>query len=139
MDGPLAAGLGPAWLAATIALALHVADEATHDFLAWYNPRALRMRTALGGLPFPPSFTFLPWLTGLIAAVLLLAALTPVAFRGTPWIRTAAFALAAIHVGNGLLHLLGSLQARRVVPGALSAPVLLLAGGWLGYAAATLR
>ncbi len=139
MDGQLATGLGPAWLAATIALAIHVADEATHDFLAWYNPRALRIRTALGGFPFPPAFTFLPWLIGLVAAVLLLAALTPVAYRGASWMPAAALILAAIHVGNGLIHLLGSVQAKRLVPGALSAPVLLLAGAWLGYAAATLR
>lgn len=139
MNGQLATGLGAAWLAATIALAVHVADEATHDFLAWYNPRALRIRRALGGLPFPPTFTFLPWLIGLSAAVLLLAALTPVAYRGTPWMRAAAFVLAGIHVGNGLIHLVGSLQAKRLVPGALSAPLLLLAGAWLGYAAATLR
>lgn len=40
--------LGDAWLASVIALALHVADEATHDFLGWYNPRALRIRFVLG-------------------------------------------------------------------------------------------
>ena len=127
---------GLAWLAATVALALHVADEATHDFLAWYNPSALRIRRMLGGLPFPPTFTFVPWLAGLIAAVVLLGVLTLVAFRGAPWLRPFAFVLAAIHIANGLLHLVGSVLARRLLPGVLSAPFLLIAGVWLAYVAA---
>jgi hypothetical protein len=129
---------GWAWVAATIALALHVADEASHDFLAWYNPRALRIRQALGFLPFPPTFTFWPWLVGLIAGILVLASLSPFAFAGKPWLRPAAYVLAGIHIGNGLLHLVGSLLARRPVPGLYSAPLLLLAGGWLAYAAGRL-
>jgi hypothetical protein len=133
-----ATAFGPAWVAAVIALALHVADEAGHDFLAWYNPRALRVRQALHGLPFPPTFTFVPWLLGLIAAVVALGALTPLAFAGRAWLRPLAYALAAIHLGNGLLHLGGSILARRAVPGVWSAPVLLVAGAWLGYAAAHL-
>jgi Protein of unknown function with HXXEE motif len=138
ISGEAATTFGWAWVAATIALALHVADEATHDFLAWYNPRALRIRQALGGLPFPPTFTVLPWLLGLMAAVLLLGALAPAAYAGRAWMRPFAYALAAIHLGNGLLHLVASLVARRPVPGVLSAPLLLIAGGWLGVAAAGL-
>lgn len=130
------ADLGLAWLVAVIALALHVADEASHDFLAWYNPRALRIRQALHGVPFPPTFTFFPWLIGLTVAVLALAALTPLAYAGRPWLRPLAFLLAAIHLGNGLLHLGASLLARRQVPGVWSAPLLLVAGAWLLYAAA---
>lgn len=137
-SGAPATTFGWAWVAATVALALHVADEASHDFLAWYNPRALRIRQALGGLPFPPTFTVLPWLLGLGLGILLLGALVPAAYAGRPWMRPLAFALAGIHLGNGLLHLVASLVARRPVPGVWSAPVLLLAGGWLVYAAATL-
>lgn len=129
---------GWAWLAAVIALGLHVADEATHDFLAWYNPRALRIRQALGGLPFPPTFTFLPWLLGLLAAILVLGALTPLAYEGRPWLGPLAYILAGIHIANGLLHLTGSVLARRPVPGVLSAPLLLVTGSWLGYAATRL-
>src|SRR5438094_668220 len=87
IDGGAAATFGWAWLLATAALGLHVADEAAHDFLAWYNPRALRIRQLLHGLPFPPTFTFLPWLSGLGAGVLVLAALTPLAYGGVPWLR----------------------------------------------------
>lgn len=130
---------GWAWLAATLALAVHVADEATHDFLGWYNPRVLRIRQALGGIPFPPTFTFLPWLAGLVAAVLLLGSLAPSAFAGKSWMRPLAYGLAVIHVANGLLHIGGALVARRRVPGVLSAPLLLAAGVWLAFAAARLH
>ena len=130
------ATFGLAWLAATGALALHVADEATHDFLSWYNPSALRIRRRLHGFPFPPTFTFVPWLLALLAAVVLLAVLTPAAYRGAQWLRPFAYVLAAEHVGNGLLHLAGSVLAGRRVPGVLSAPVLVLTGGWLAYAVA---
>ena len=130
------ATFGRAWLAATIAFGLHVADEASHDFLAWYNPRALRIREVLHGFRFPPTFTFWPWVLSLGAGVLVLAALTPLAYRGAPWLRPIAYFLAGIHVSNGLLHVVGSLVARRGVPGVWSAPLLLASGGWLGYAAA---
>jgi hypothetical protein len=129
---------GWAWLAATIALALHVIDEASHDFLAWYNPRALQIRRWLGGIPFPPTFTFLPWVLGLAAGITLLALLTPSACTGTHWLRPVAYFVAGIHVGNGLLHLLASVIMRRPVPGVLSAPLLLVAGVWLAHAALVL-
>lgn len=126
---------GWAWLAATTALALHVADEATHDFLDWYNPRALRFRRFFGGLPFPPTFTFWPWLIGLMAAVLVLTAMTPSAFAGEPWLQSVAYFLSIVHIANGLLHIGASIAARRSLPGVLSAPLLLLTGIWLAYAA----
>jgi hypothetical protein len=71
---------------------------------------------------------------GLSIAVLLLAFLTPVAYAGSSWIRPFGYALAAIHIANGLLHLVGSLLAKRLVPGVLSAPLLLISGAWLAYA-----
>ena len=58
---------------------MHVADEATHDFLSWYNLRALRIRRLLWRGPFPPTFTFLPWLLLLAVAIVVLASLTPAA------------------------------------------------------------
>ena len=126
---------GWAWLTSVLALALHVVDEATHDFLRWYNPQALRIRHFLGDFPFPPTFTFWPWLIGLSAAVTGLAALTPFAFAGAHWLRGVALVVAAIHVLNGLLHLSAALLSRRAVPGVLSAPLLIAAGFWLWYAA----
>ena len=65
---------------------------AAHDFLSWYNPSAARIRESLGGLPFPPSFSFAVWLTGLCVVVLALAALTPWVRPGRRWIAIAAYA-----------------------------------------------
>jgi len=129
--------LGWAWLAATLVLAAHVVDEAAHDFLSWYNPRATRIRRVLRGLPFPPTFSFWPWLLGLMAAILVLASLTPLAYADVRWIRPLAWILAVEHVANGMLHVVASVVGRRPVPGVWSAPLLLASGGWLAYAVAT--
>jgi hypothetical protein len=130
MDSP-ATAFGWAWLAATLAPGLHVADEATHDFLAWYNPQALRVRRFLGGFPFPPTFTFWPWLIALSLVVFILAVLTPQACAGKSWLRVFAIVMGLEHVGNGLLHLGAGLMMRRAVPGIWSAPILLATGIWL--------
>jgi hypothetical protein len=122
---------GWAWLVATLAFTLHVIDEATYDFLAWYNLQALRIRRFLGGFPFPPTFTFWPWLTGLSLAVLVLAALTPAAYAGSSWLRPLGVIMGVEHVGSGLLHLGAGLVTRRAVPGIWSAPILLATGVWL--------
>lgn len=114
-----------------IALALHVADEAAHDFLAWYNPIVRRLRARFGGLPFPPTFTFWPWLGGLIVLTAGLLALTPQAYAGRSWLRPAALVLGVINTGNGLLHLVAAAVAGRRVPGVLSAPLLLASAIWL--------
>jgi len=127
---------GWAWLAAAFALGLHVADEATHDFLAWYNPQVLRMRQFLGNIPFPPTFTFVPWLLGLVAGITVLLALAPWAFAGASWMRPLAYILATIHLANGTGHIVGSLVAGRPLPGVLSAPFLVASGGWLAYVTA---
>jgi Protein of unknown function with HXXEE motif len=114
-----------------VSFGLHVADEATHDFLAWYNPAARRISTFLGGLPFPPTFTFLPWLIGLLVATAILVGLTPFAFRGAPWLRTVAVVVGVINTGNGLFHLVAAAVLRRSVPGVISAPLLLASAVWL--------
>jgi Protein of unknown function with HXXEE motif len=129
------ASFGHAWLAMSVALGLHVADEAAHDFLAWYNPMARRLRARLRPVPFPPTFTFWPWLIGLIVLTAGLLALTPLAYEGLPWLRPIGLVLGVINVGNGLLHLVGTALAGRRVPGVLSAPVLLGSALWLLYAA----
>lgn len=122
---------GVAWLVMGIAFGLHVADEAAHDFLSWYNPIARRIRARLGILPFPPTFAFWPWLLGLLAATGVVLILTPVASSRPAWIRPVALAFATINVGNALLHLIASARLRRSVPGVLSAPLLLAASVWL--------
>lgn len=36
-----------AWAVLCTAFALHVLDEATHNFLSWYNPNALAVRAGV--------------------------------------------------------------------------------------------
>ncbi|NIR43314.1 MAG: hypothetical protein GWN99_05190 [Gemmatimonadetes bacterium] len=117
---------GPAWVFLASALALHVVDEALHDFLATWNPIAVAVRGRLPFLPLP-AFSTGVWLTGLILGLLLLFALSPFAFRRASWLRPAALFLSILMILNAAGHVLGSLYFGRVVPGTYSAPVLLLA------------
>ncbi len=120
-----------AWFAFAVALACHVADEATHNFLSFYNPNVLAIRARFPFLPLP-TFTFREWLGGLTAAIVLLICLTPVASRGGRWIRVVAWPLGiVIGIGNGAAHVISSVYFHRLMPGVLSAPLLMVAGAWL--------
>jgi hypothetical protein len=123
-------GIGAAWLAAAIALGLHVVDEAATDFLRDYNPVATRIRARLH-VPFPPTFSFWPWLIGLLVVTAILLALTPLAFANERRLRGVAVFLGVIHTFNGLLHIGAAIRLRRRVPGLTTAPLLLLTGVWL--------
>jgi len=121
---------GWAWVTLCVALAIHVADEALTDFLSVYNPAVRAIRARFPFLPLP-TFTFPVWLGGLVAVTLLLFALSPAAFRGEPGLRPGAYAFGIVMAGNGLLHLLGSVYMRRVMPGTWSAPIILAAAIYL--------
>ncbi len=130
-DGTLDWNFGLAWIAFALAVALHVADEARHDFLATYNPNALAIRRRLH-IPFPPVFTLRTFLSLLGSGVCLLLLLSPFALHGAHWIRIVALPLAIlVGIANGFGHLGASLYYRRWMAGILSSPVLLVAGSWL--------
>ncbi|HTW48806.1 MAG TPA: HXXEE domain-containing protein [Acidobacteriaceae bacterium] len=121
---------GLAWVGFAVAIALHVADEATHDFLGVYNPNARAIRQRFH-LPIPV-FSFRGFIVALSSAVALLLILSPFAFRGAHWLRVLAIPVAILAgIGNGCLHLGGSALYRRWMPGVLTAPLLLVAGSWL--------
>jgi hypothetical protein len=121
-----------AWAALCAAFALHVLDEATHDFLSWYNPNALALRERAPWLPVPV-FTFPVWITGLTIAVVALAALTPLVGRGHRGLLPLAYAYGVIHVANGIGHIMVSISGGWFAPGVYSAPVLLASAIWLLY------
>jgi hypothetical protein len=121
---------GRAWMALGLALAVHVADEALNDFLALYNPTALTIRERLG-VPFPPTFSFAAWITGLTLVVAAWLALTPLAYRGRRWLIPLATVLSIIHIVNGLGHGLMSLALGRAAPGVWSAPLLIASAIWM--------
>ena len=58
--------------------------------------------------------------------ILFLAALSPLAYAGVPFIRAASYPYAAIMLLNGFGHLAGSVYFRRWLPGATTAPFLIV-------------
>ncbi|HTV15739.1 MAG TPA: HXXEE domain-containing protein [Acidobacteriaceae bacterium] len=125
---------GLAWVGFAIAIALHVADEATHDFLGVYNPNARAIRQRFH-VPIPV-FTLRSFIIALSSAVVLLLVLAPFAFRGAHWLRLLAVPVAIlVGIGNGCWHLGGSAILRRWMPGVMTAPLLLVAGSWLWWGA----
>jgi uncharacterized protein with HXXEE motif len=118
---------GIAWITFALAVAVHVTDEAMHDFLSAYNPsiRAIRARFPL--LPLP-TFSFSIWLALLIAGIFLLLCLSPWAFRGKYWLRLISRPLGiVVGVLNATLHISSSIYFQRWMPGVYSSPLLLLA------------
>lgn len=115
-----------AWLLLVAALAVHVVDEALTDFLDFYNPLVLSVRSQIHWFPMP-TFTFGVWFAGLLLLVLVLAFLAPAVRRGGVATRLASWVLSVIMFMNGLGHLAGSLYFQSWLPGATSAPLLLAA------------
>ena len=122
-----------AWVSMWVALALHVTDEALTGFLSVYNPTVLALRATLGFWPMP-SFEFREWLTGLILAILVLAALSPFAFRNARWIRPVFyFCVVVTGVLNASGHTIATVLGQTVstvrfprpAPGFYSSPLLL--------------
>lgn len=123
-----------AWLLMVAAVALHVVDEAMTGFLPFYNSSVLGLRNRLGFFP-APTFSFELWLGGLIAGILLGLGVTVVVARGGKTIRWIAAIVGALMIFNALGHLLGSVYFGRILPGAYSAPALLLSAGYVVYRA----
>jgi Protein of unknown function with HXXEE motif len=129
---------GWAWVALTLSLAAHVVDEALTGFLDVYNPIVQSMRVQFPWFPMPV-FTFDVWIAGLCVAVSVLLALSPLAYRRSPFVLMAAYPYAALMVLNGAGHLLGSVYLHRLAPGATTAPLLIASSLWLLAAASTRR
>ncbi len=126
---------GVSWVLFALAVGLHVADEATHDFLTAYNAAIQAIRARLPLLPLP-AFTLPVWRAGLVAGILLLFCLSSFAFRGNRLLCMIAFPLALIvGVFNAALHICSSLYFHRWMPGVYSSPILLAAAFFLLHAA----
>jgi hypothetical protein len=131
--------LGIAWVVLCAALGLHILDEALTHFLSIYNPTVIALRAKLGFWPMP-TFEFREWLIGLITAVVILFALSPLAFRNVRWVRPVFYFVAIV---PGMLNALGhttatilghtdsSVHFPRPAPGFYSSPVLFAAAIYL--------
>ena len=125
--------LGVAWVMLWIALALHVADEASTGFLSVYNPTVLALRARFGFWPMP-TFEFGEWLTGLTLGILVLAAFSPFAFRNSRWLRPLFYFCAVVTgivnalghtIATVLGHTVSTVQFPRPAPGFYSSLLLL--------------
>lgn len=121
---------GWAWVALSLALALHVTDEAATDFLSVYNPAVEAIKKRAPYLPLP-TFTFDIWLAGLIVAIVVLLTLSLFVFRGARLMIYLSYPLAFFMLLNGLGHIAGSFYLGRWMPGVYSSPVLLAASIYL--------
>jgi uncharacterized membrane protein required for colicin V production len=122
---------GIAWVMFALAVAVHVTDEATHDFLSTYNFSVRTIRARVPFMPLP-TFSFRVWLTLLIAGILLAVCLSPLAFRGDSWLRIVSRPLGIlVGVLNAALHIGSSIYFHRWMPGVYSSPLLLLAAIYL--------
>lgn len=130
MEMPCALRHAVAWVGLCLALAVHVVDEALTDFLSVYNPAVRSIREQLPWLPLP-TFTFEVWLGVLIVAMIVLSSLTVFVLRGTRLMTPLSYAFGVLMFGNGLLHIAGTLERGRPMPGVYSAPLLLAASAYL--------
>jgi hypothetical protein len=117
---------GFAWVLLSIALTLHVTDEALTDFLSVYNPAVQAIRKRIPFVPLP-IFTFRVWLTGLCLGILVAIGLSLLAFRGSRLAVVLAYPVAILMFGNGIGHIAMSLYRRRIMPGTYSSPLLVAA------------
>ena len=130
MQIPFAVRHAVPWVVLCLALAVHVVDEALTDFLSVYNPAVGAIRERVRWLPLP-TFSFEVWLGGLIVAVIVLSSLTVLVLRGARWMTPVSYAFGALMFVNGLVHIVGSLERGRSMPGVYSAPLLLAASSYL--------
>src|SRR5689334_18480227 len=114
---------GIAWVTFALAVAVHVTDEATHDFLSTYNSSVDAIRARLPFIPLP-TFSFWAWLALLMAGIALLLCLSPLAFRGNPWLRVVCRPLGVVvGVLNAALHIASSVYFHRWMAGVYSSPL----------------
>ena len=109
-----------------MSLGVHVADEASNDFLPLYNALIESLRDRYAWLPFP-TFSYPVWLGGLIVLVLALLAMTPLVLHGYRWLRRLSYFLGILMIANAIGHLLASIWLRDFVAGVYSSPLLLVA------------
>ena len=78
-----------AWVFLTLAISVHVIDEALTGFLPLYNAIVESWRESNQWVPLP-TFSFSVWITGLVLFVSALFGLSPFVFRGSAFLRPIA-------------------------------------------------
>ena len=113
-----------AWIILTVALTLHVLDEALNDFLSIYNPLVALINQRMG-FSFFPIFSTTKWLTGLMIGIIILFGFSFFAYREKKWILSLSYFYGVLMLLNGLGHFLGSLYYSKLIAGIYTSPLLL--------------
>ena len=121
-----------------IALALHVADEALTGFLPLYNSVVESLRDRYAWFP-APTFTYEAWLSGLVLLIIVLFALTPLALRGSRFLRVLSFLLGVLMIANATAHVVASAWLGEPAPGVFSSPLLVICAVALLFSASDAR
>jgi hypothetical protein len=122
---------GNAWLFLSLSLAIHVTDETANNFLSFYNRIGNRFKDNWH-LPFL-TFTFRPWISGLMGLIIIVLSLTVLAYKGKRIIYFLAWPYSIIMFFDGLIHIAGSIYFGFFVPGIYSAPLLIIGSLLLFY------
>ena len=123
-----------AWIFLTVALSLHVIDEALNDFLDLYIPIVTSFNKELGSSVFPV-FSYSDWLTALSIGIAILFGLSFFAHRNQKWIIYFGYFYGILMLINAFGHLLGSLYYSRPIAGVYTAPLLLVGSIYLIWSA----
>lgn len=135
---PRASNYGTPWLLLCLGFAVHIWDEAAHDFLSYYNATVLALYGHFSWFP-RMDMRFRTWLTALLVVNVALLALTPWAYRNARWLRPAAYAFAGIQLLYGAGNILAAIRGRTVpsvhfegaAPGVYTAPLLVILAAYL--------
>ena len=121
---------GFAWVSLSLALAIHVVDEALNDFLSVYNPFVTAIKEKSGYIPLP-TFNFYVWMTGLVVAILVLFLLSPYVFQRAGWMIPLAVFFGVLMFFNGIIHIFGTFYLGYKIPGVYSSPLLIICSIYL--------
>ena len=119
-----------AWIILTVALTLHVLDEALNDFLSIYNPLVALINQRMGILFFP-AFSTTEWLTGLTMGIIILFGFSFFANHEKKWILYLSYFYGVLMLLNGLGHILGSFYYSKFIAGVYTSPLLLVGSIYL--------
>jgi len=122
--------LSQAWVALTLALAVHVVESALRDYLSFYNPLAMSLRDMLLWT-WMPTFTFAAWIGGWTVILAALFGMAWFAAYGARWVVWAAFAYAEVTFLFAAAKLGFAVYLEKAIPGVYTAPLILAASTWL--------
>ncbi len=116
-----------AWFLACAVFALHIVDEGLNGTFGFYSDLERLLTQLLPSLNITP-FNFDVWLINMSGTLVVLFALTPLVAAHNPLMVPASWAFAAFLTGNSAFHLLMSAGRGELVTGAITSPLMLLAG-----------